>query len=168
MNITIRDEQAQDIQVIEVITIEAFKDVEYSSHTEHFIVHALRQANQLSISLVAILEERVVGHVAVSPVLLNGEFIDWYGLGPISVLPKLQAQGIGAQLMNAVIEKLKIMNAKGCVLLGDPNYYARFGFKAIKGLTLADVPPEYFQALSFDGQYPQAEVTYHKAFEAKS
>ena len=92
---------------------------------------------------------------------------NWYGLGPISVAPDQQGNGIGSALMNAAIEALKNLNANGSVLLGEPAYYARFGFKSIKGLVLPEVPPEYFQALLLKGEYPRGEVSYHQGFYVK-
>lgn len=168
MNITIRDETFEDIAAIEALTKSAFLHAEHTSHTEHFIVNQLRNAQQLTVSLVAEDEgqQRIVGHVAVSPVRISSGETGWYGLGPISVLPDKQGLGIGSMLMHAALQRLKALGAKGCVLLGDPNYYARFGFKPVSGLILPDVPQEYFQAISFTGTFPQGEVAYHNAFNA--
>ncbi|WHI53556.1 hypothetical protein P3339_10020 [Microbulbifer sp. MLAF003] len=66
--------------------------------------------------------------------------------------------------MEKALADLKEKGAEGCVVLGDPNYYGRFGFKVIDGLVLPGVPAEYFQALSFSGNFPQGEVAYHEAF----
>lgn len=164
--IIIRPEQAQDIDTIAEVTRLAFLDAEHSSHTEQFIVNALRRKNALTVSLVAEIDQHIVGHVAISPVELSTHESGWYGLGPISVLPAMQKQGIGSQLMNSALELLQKQNAKGCVLLGDPLYYQRFGFKPYSDLILKDVPPQYFQALSFNHPIPQATVTYDSAFNA--
>ncbi|VAW89720.1 Acetyltransferase, GNAT family, partial [hydrothermal vent metagenome] len=64
--INIRTESQSDTSTIEALTVEAFREAPHSSHTEHFIVDALRKANKLSVSLVAEIEEGIVGHVAVS------------------------------------------------------------------------------------------------------
>lgn len=166
MSIEIRHEQQQDIQTIEALTQAAFLNEQHSSHTEQFIVNQLRKDGQLTISLVALEQEAVVGHVAVSPVRISSGETDWYGLGPISVWPEQQGQGIGSQLMNAALEQLKQLGAKGCVLLGDPEYYYRFGFKSYPDLILPDVPPKYFQAISFVNNIPKGTVSYHEAFNA--
>lgn len=166
MNITIRDETAADIPAIEALTQAAFLNAAHSSHTEQFIVNQLRKAQQLSLSLVAEDQQQIVGHVAVSPVRISSGDAGWYGLGPISVCPDKQGLGIGSMLMHAALQRLKALGAEGCVLLGDPNYYARFGFKPISGLVLPGVPQEYFQAVSFTGTFPQGEVAYHDAFNA--
>ena len=168
MSIEIRHEQQQDIQTIEALTQAAFLNEQHSSHTEQFIVNQLRKDGQLTISLVALEQGAVVGHVAVSPVRISSGETDWYGLGPISVWPEQQGQGIGSQLMNAALEQLKQLGANGCVLLGDPEYYHRFGFKAYPELVLPNVPPKYFQAISFVNTIPKGRVSYHDAFNSTS
>lgn len=166
MNILIRNEQPEDIDNITQLTEAAFAHAEHTSHTEQFIVKALRNAQQLTVSLVAVENGEIIGHVALSPVTLSSGADGWYGLGPISVRPERQGQGIGAALMNAALDGLRQLGAAGCVLLGDPGYYGRFGFKAHPGLELPGVPAEYFQALAFAAEVPTGAVTYHPAFEA--
>ena len=166
MNITIRDEQPEDIKCIDDLTKAAFLNEEHSSHTEQFIVDSLRKNGQLTISLVAVENSSIVGHVAISPVTISSGETGWYGLGPISVWPNKQGLGIGSLLMNASLEKLKQLGGKGCVLLGDPNYYSRFGFKSYSDLNLPGVPNEYFQAISFINHIPTGDVSYHEAFDA--
>ncbi|WP_138738352.1 GNAT family N-acetyltransferase [Pseudomonas sp. FSL W7-0098] len=167
MHMTIRNEQSQDIEAISRLTEAAFRNEEYSSHTEHFIVNALRRTGQLSISLVAAEHDEILGHVAISPVNISSGVTGWYGLGPISVRPDRQGKGIGSALMRAALQQLRQQGAAGCVVLGDPAYYGRFGFKAHPGLELPDVPPEYFQALSFTGELPVGVVKYAAAFDAR-
>lgn len=162
----IRCEVLSDVAAIEALTAAAFLNAPHTSHTEQFIVNALREAGKLSISLVAEDEGIVVGHVAVSPVLISNGADRWYGLGPISVAPERQRQGIGRQLMEQALIKLHKSDAAGCVVLGDPAYYGRFGFKAEPALVLPEVPPEYFQAISFRGPMPAGIVSYHEAFNA--
>lgn len=165
MPINIRNELPQDICLIEVVTVAAFKEAPQTSHTEQFIVNALRKSDALTISLVAEDDDQVIGHVAVSPVTISDGSEHWYGLGPISVLPERQGQGIGTMLMTRALKRLRALGAEGCVLLGDPNYYKRFGFNPDDRLILPDVPPEYFQITSFSGHIPQGNVTYHYAFD---
>ncbi|RPE31699.1 putative acetyltransferase [Acinetobacter sp. BIGb0102] len=166
MNISIRNEQPSDIPNIFKLTQAAFKDIEYSSHTEQFIVNALRDSQQLTVSLVAEYEGQIIGHIAFSPVSISDGTTDWYGLGPVSVQPEFQNQGVGSQLIHTGLEKLKTLKAAGCVLLGDPEYYARFGFKAKPELVLQGVPAEYFQTLSFTEKMPHGNVVYAEAFNA--
>ena len=166
MNIIVRDEEITDIEAIEKLTKAAFQNAEHSSHTEHFIVNSLRTHGQLTISLVAIEDGSIIGHVAISPVEMSSGEIGWYGLGPISVHPDKQGCGIGSLLMNKSLQKLKQLGAQGCVLLGEPSYYSRFGFKNYPELILPNVPSEYFQAVTFSGNIPKASVKYHEAFNA--
>ena len=168
MNIQIRDEQDTDIQAIFDLTKAAFNDEEHSSHTEQFIVNALRATKQLTVSLVAETQGKIVGHIAFSPVSISDGTTDWYGLGPISVIPEYQRKGIGSELMKEGLNRIKALNAKGCVLLGDPNYYGKFGFKADARLILKGVPAEYFQILAFTDHVASGYVIYSDAFNAKS
>lgn len=163
----IRAELPADAEAVEQVTILAFRHAPHSEHTEQFIVRALREAGALALSLVAEIDGLVVGHVAVSPVTISDGSQHWFGLGPISVLPEKQQQGIGSALMRTAISALQAQSAQGCVLLGDPGYYRRFGFRAVPDLVLPGVPAEYFQALSFAGPLPQGEVSYHSAFNAR-
>lgn len=166
MHITLRPEHPTDIDAITHLTEAAFRDATHSSHTEQHIVNALRRHGQLTVSLVAVEGGTVVGHVAISPVTISGGATGWYGLGPISVDPAHQGRGIGSALMHAALAELRQHGAQGCVLLGEPAYYGRFGFKAHVGLVLPGVPPEYFQALPFAAEVPAGDVAYHPAFEA--
>ncbi|WP_342377168.1 N-acetyltransferase [Myxococcus stipitatus] len=168
MPVTLRPEAPADGAAIEHVTVAAFKNAPHTDHTEQFIVNALRRAGAMTLSLVAEDGGTLVGHVAISPVSISSGAKGWYGLGPISVLPERQGQGIGAQLMNASMAALKDLGAAGCVLLGDPAFYSRFGFQPQPGLVLPGVPPEYFQALRFHGDWPEGTVTYHDAFNATS
>lgn len=166
MSVTIRNEQPEDIETITLLTTAAFENAEHSSHTEQFIVNALRCCGQLTVSLVAVEDGEVIGHVAISPVRISSGASGWYGLGPISVWSDRQGQGIGSVLMKAALAELQRLGGIGCVVLGDPGYYGRFGFKAHPGLELPGVPQEYFQAQVFAGELPTGTVQYHEAFEA--
>jgi putative acetyltransferase len=164
--ITIRSETDADADAITDVTVAAFKTLEISNHTEQFIVEALRAAKALTISLVAELDARVIGHIAFSPVSISDGTPSWYGLGPVSVLPEYQRQGIGKALIEEGLSRLRDMNAQGCCLVGHPEYYRQFGFTNTLELVLESVPPEVFFALSFDGHTPQGTVTFHDGFKA--
>lgn len=165
MNILVRSEQASDIETISQVTYAAFLG-KFSDHpTEHLIVNGLCEAGVLTLSLVAEMDGKIVGHVAFSPVTINETFVDWYGLGPISVAPEAQKQGIGSKLILDGLAKLRELGAKGCVLEGSPAYYSRFGFKPRTGLTYHASPaPEFFMALPFYDEVPTGQVEFHKAF----
>ncbi|MEJ2568596.1 MAG: N-acetyltransferase, partial [candidate division WOR-3 bacterium] len=125
-----------------------------------------RKAEALTLSLVAEIDGRVVGHIAFSPVTISDGTPDWYGLGPVSVLPEYQRKGIGKALINEGLSRLKDMKARGCCLVGHPDYYRKFDFENISGLKIEGVPQEVFFALSFDGHIPQGTVTFHESFNA--
>ena len=162
----IRNETDADIDAITEVTIAAFKTLEVSNQTEHFIIQALRAAKALTVSLVAEMDGRVIGHIAFSPVTISDGTRNWYGLGPVSVLPEYQRQGIGKALIQEGLSRLKDLNAQGCCLVGRPDYYKKFGFKNMPGFVHEGVPPEVFLALTFDGHIPQGTVAFHKGFKA--
>lgn len=164
--IVIRNETNDDARVITEVTIAAFRTLAISSHREQFVIEALRAADALAVSLVAELDGRVAGHIAFSPVTISDGSSAWFGLGPVSVFPELQRQGIGKALIREGLEKLQALGAKGCCLVGHPEYYRQFGFTNPQGLVIEGVPQEVFFALSFDGSLPQGSVVFHEAFTA--
>jgi putative acetyltransferase len=162
----IRCETAADVDAIRDVTVAAFKTLEISNHTEQFIIAALRTAKSLTVSLVAEVDGRVVGHIAFSPVSISDGAKNWYGLGPVSVLPECQRQGIGKALIEEGLSRLKSLDARGVCLVGHPDYYRKLGFKNVPGLVNEGVPQEVFFAMSFDGHMPQGTVMFHEAFKA--
>ncbi|MBN2183905.1 MAG: N-acetyltransferase [Candidatus Krumholzibacteriota bacterium] len=166
--IVIRDETDSDVGAITEVTAAAFKALEISNHTEQHIIVALRDAKALAISLVAEVDRRIIGHIAFSPVTISDGTPNWYGLGPVSVMPEHQKQGVGKALIREGLARLKDINAQGCCLVGHPDYYKKFGFKNVPGLMVEGVPQEVFFALSFDGHTPQGTVNFHEGFMADS
>ena len=164
--IVIRNETDADAGAIADVTIAAFSTLPISDHTEQFIIAALRAANALTVSLVAEMDGRVVGHIAFSPVTLSDGSPGWYGLGPVSVLPAYQQQGIGGALIQEGLSRLRGLGARGCCLVGHPGYYKRFGFQNTQGLGHEGVPEDAFFAMSFDGHIPQGSVAFHEGFTA--
>lgn len=161
----IRLERPEDAATIRALTDAAFKGMAFSDQTEARVIDALRAAGALSLSLVATLSDDIVGHVAFSPVTINGEAGDWYGLGPVSVWPDRQRAGIGQGLIREGLGRLQSMGAGGCVLLGDPAYYARFGFENDPQLRHAGAPAWAFQVLTLNGDRPRGEVSFHPGFD---
>jgi predicted N-acetyltransferase YhbS len=162
----IRDEIPGEEAAIHALTKAAFASVAMSDGSEPRIVDRLRQDGDLALSLVAVEDEQIIGHVAFSPVTLSGSDGDWFGLGPISVHPARQRSGIGRLLVEAGLDRLRARNAHGCVLLGDPAHYARFGFSSPGDLTYGAVPTAYVQALAFKTQAAKGELHYAAAFDA--
>lgn len=165
--VNIRHEQPADIAAIDAVIVAAFSNAAHTDHTEQFIVRALRRAGALSVSLVAQDAGRIIGHAAASPVTISNGAPGWFGIGPVAVQPRHQGAGVGTRLMQAVLDELRAQGASGCVVLGEPAFYARFGFLADARLALAGVPAEYFQALPLQGGLPAGKVTYHPGFSAR-
>ena len=125
--VVIRNETDADVGRIAEVTIAAFKTLEISNHTEQLIIEALRAAKALTLSLVAEADGRVIGHIAFSPVTISDGTRNWYGLGPVSVLPEYQRKGIGKALVQEGLARLRDLKAQGCCLVGHPDYYRKFG-----------------------------------------
>ena len=161
----IRAEQTSDIDAIRRVVTAAFAGVVQSNQKESLLVDQLREHGALIVSLVAHIKGHVVGHIAFSPVTVDGILCDWFGLGPLAVLPVYQRRGFGSRLVDAGLRSLRAIGAKGCVVLGEPDYYGRFSFAARDELILENVPAPFFLAQSFIGEYPCGKVLYHRAFE---
>jgi putative acetyltransferase len=165
---TIRDEQEGGAAAIRAVTLAAFATMPYSQQTEAAIVDALREAGALAVSLVAVEGDEVMGHVAFSPVSVNGAAAPgWYGIGPLSVRPDRQRSGIGSALMREGIARLRALGAKGCMVVGDPAYYERFGFRARPAPTVPGVPPRHVRFLDLEAEWPEGVVAFHPGFAAR-
>lgn len=162
--VTIRSEEPQDREAIRRVNVAAFADHQFSRQTEHLIIEALRAADALDVSLIADLDGEVVGHIAFSRAQIGDTESGWFLLGPVAVLPDHQARGIGRELVEAGLGALRSRGAGGCVLVGDPAFYTRFGFTQIPGVTWAGVPAENVLCLRISGPAPAGEVTCHPAF----
>lgn len=161
----IRHEAPADVAAIAGVTTAAFAEAEHSDGTEAAIVERLRADGDLALSLVAIEDGEVMGHVAFSPVTIDGAVGRWFGLGPVSVSPEHQRRGIGKALIRAGLAHLEAEGAQGCVVLGSPDYYRRFGFEHDGGLRYPDAPPEYFMRLPFGAAaVPRGIVAYAAGF----
>ena len=163
---TLRDEQRRDAAAIGDLVRAAFDGAPHSDGTEAAILDGLRRAGALRLSLVAEQDGALVGQVVFSPVTVDGADMGWLGLGPIAVRPDRQGQGIGEALVREGLARIATAGAAGCVVLGDPGYYRRFGFRSEPGLMLPGPPPEYFQALILNGPAATGVVAYHPAFSA--
>lgn len=161
----VRRETAEDIEAIFNLTTQAFKTMPYSDGSEPRIIDDLRKNGDLALSLVAIDQSEVIGHIAFSRVVVNNVDDDWYGLGPLSVLPQRQRTGVGTQLINDGFRRLKERGANGIALIGDPEYYRRFGFKGDGRLTYGDLPADLVQWVSIKGNVPCGELKYCRAFK---
>ncbi|MDR3620076.1 MAG: N-acetyltransferase [Paludisphaera borealis] len=139
----IRPERPEDFGAIDAVHTAGFPTI-----AEARLVRVLREAGRLTASLVAEVDGQVVGHVAFSPVSTATGAIG-VGLAPVAVLPSHQRRGIAAQLIEAGLSASRSTGFGWAVVLGEPAYYARFGFRPARAFGLSD---EYgggdaFQAL---------------------
>lgn len=161
--LNIRTEGPEEADAISELTTRAFESAEHSDGSEAQIVERLRAAGALTVSLVAEEAGVLLGHVAVSPVEVDGHH-GWQGLGPISVAPERQHRGIGSALMRAALAELRASHANGVVLVGNPAFYGHFGFRQAPGLALPGIPPEVLLALPFGAELPEGVLRFHPAF----
>jgi putative acetyltransferase len=147
----IRRERREDIPGIRNV-----HDLAFGRSEEGTVVDRVREAFDGLVSLVAVVEGRVVGHVLFSPVRIEtGEGRDVFGMGlaPLAVLPEYQRQGIGTELMDAGLAAMRQTSCPFVVVLGHPAYYPRFGFEPAsrRGIRCKwDVPDEAFMVLVMD------------------
>ena len=158
-------EAPRDRDAIYALTQAAFEGNPHSEGTEGRITDALREAGAVTLSLTAWEDGRLAGHIAFSPVTVGDGSAGWYGLGPLAVRPDCQGRGIGSALSREGLARLRALGAAGCVVLGEPAYYGRFGFAPAPALKYPGAPPEYFMALAFT-RLASGEVAYHPAFSA--
>ncbi len=162
----IRLEHGRDEAAISAITAAAFAGMSFSRQTEHFIIDALRRQNGLTISLVAEDAGEIVGHVAFSPIAIDGQPRNWHALGPVAVVPERQRQGIGTSMILEGLDRLRALKSGGCVVLGNPAYYQRFGFRHDARLFYKSAPAPHFMIQPFGASTPEGEVAFHPAFDA--
>jgi len=164
----LKNEQPEDIKRISQIQYTAFKDhpihVAGSEPVEHLIVERLRNANALTLSLLAEEEGKAVGHIAISPAVVGESSRGWYLLGPVGVCPEYQGKGIGSALIRETLFRMEDMSAEGVVLVGDPAFYKRFGFKNVPGITYEGIPAQFILTLPFTNRNTEGAIKAHKAF----
>jgi len=161
----VREETPADIDTIRLVTQAAFAGKTYSNQTEGAIIDALRDASALTLSLVAVEDDDIIGHIAFSPVTVGEIDCNWLGLGPVSVQPDRQRAGIGSALVREGLKRIEQAGSGGCILVGDPNYYIRFGFKPDPRIHVSWVGPEYFQILALREPVPAGDAAFHEAFK---
>ncbi|QJB68686.1 GNAT family N-acetyltransferase [Parasphingorhabdus halotolerans] len=166
MTIAIRPETPADHAAIYDITKRAFAPMPYSDGDEQDLIDRLRNASALAISLVAEQDGAVVGQVTFTEAFAADGSDGWYALGPVAVEPELQSRKIGAQLIEAGIALLCERGAAGCVLVGNPAYYGRFGFKPFPELCPKGEPTESFQILPLGVAGPSAVISFHPLFHS--
>jgi putative acetyltransferase len=165
VTVRIRPEQAGDERAIRALTDAAFHSAPHADGDEGELVERLRKDGDLVLSLVAInADQAIIGHIAFSPVTVEGASGEWYQLAPVSVIPSGQSAGIGSALIEEGIARLKGHGAQGIALVGNPDYYSRFGFTRDHGLTLSDALDPYLQVLVLEGGMPAGKLALAPAF----
>jgi putative acetyltransferase len=145
----IRPEQQGDERLIHDLTLAAFAPMPFSDGSEAAIIAGLREDGDLTLSLVAVEGSEIVGHIAFSPVTVGPDSDGWFG----------------SALISAGLSIVKSKGAKGCALVGDPDYYRRFGFHSNGSLRYDGLPARYVQALSFENATASGHVRFSPAFE---
>ncbi|MFC1543608.1 GNAT family N-acetyltransferase [Candidatus Neomarinimicrobiota bacterium] len=166
---SIRPEKSADREAISEVNIEAFGQADEAN-----LVDTLRDAGALIISLVAVRNDQVVGHIAFSPVNIasdDGSFTA-LGLAPMAVLPEHQNQGIGSQLVEAGLKECLRSGHDLVIVLGHAEYYPRFGFVPAGPLGISwdrEVPEDAFMVVELGTGVlagRTGEVKFHPAFDA--
>jgi predicted N-acetyltransferase YhbS len=175
MNIIIRQEQPQDYKETESVIKLAFSSITISDKTEHELVARIRKSDAFvpELSLVAKIDNQVIGHVLLSRIKINSEnkSTESLALAPVSVLPELQQKGVGKLLINTVLQMATDLDFKSVIVLGHPEYYSKFGFKpaSLWGIKAPfNVPDEVFMALELSDQALNKQsgtVEYPSAFK---
>ncbi|SHG23003.1 GNAT family N-acetyltransferase [Cognatishimia maritima] len=160
----IRFESPNDFAAIHALTTRAFAPMAFSDGSEPQIIDQLRSDGDLTLSLVAEENGEVIGHLALSPMTISG-VTNWLGLGPISVAPNRQRQGIGSALVGRAVQHCKDNGISGIALIGNPAVYAPMGFKSNGKLTYQNLPTGYVQFLTIAGPDPEGELKFAPAFD---
>ena len=162
--LNIRTEQVSDHSEIRSLTELAFRTMEYSDGDEQDVIDRLREADALTPSLVLVENGRVVGHIAFSPAVAGDGSEPWFALGPVSVLPSHQGRGLGSQLIERGLSEIQTAGALGCILLGNPAFYGRFGFEVAPKNAPIGMPGEFFQVKRWGNVEPFGRFAFHSGF----
>jgi putative acetyltransferase len=147
MDVVIRPEQHADVPAIRALNLLAFPEA-----AEANLVDELRAHGKAMLSLVAVQNDRIVGHILFSPVTVDSNEgpIRVLGLAPMAVLPDVQRQGIGSLLVATGLAQCRDAGVGCVIVLGHATYYPRFGFKTARRFGISceyDVPDEYFMVV---------------------
>ena len=164
VDLTISAEWPSDRQAIYEVTRLAFMDRDYADGDEPDVVNRLRSAGALALSLVACIRKRIVGQVSFSPASQSDDSAPWYALRPISVHRDYQSQGIGCEPIPHGLGRLRALDDRSCILVGNPAYYQRFGFALAPEHTPLKESSDYFQLTLFASGQPKGVFTFRQAF----
>jgi putative acetyltransferase len=144
--VIIRDERPEDVPFVRDVNRLAFEQDQEAN-----IVDALRSNGVALLSLVAVIDDAVVGHILYSPAFIGG--VEGAGLAPMAVLPEHQRRGIGSQLVEAGNARLRDRGCPFIIVLGHPGFYPRFGFRPARAMGVTcewDVPDDVFMIVVLD------------------
>jgi putative acetyltransferase len=161
---SIREEVPSDKMAIFQITEAAFRGRPYAGGDEQDLIDGLRACGALSLSLVILDREDVIGQVTFSPAGTGDDSGPWFALGPVSVIPDRQSQKIGSELIIEGLARIEAMGALGCILTGDPAYYKRFGFEFSPKNVPVNEPEEFFMLKLFGDNKANGMFAFHEAF----
>ncbi len=164
--IKVRPETPADRDAIYAVTADAFRGRPYAGGDEQDVINRLRDRGALSLSLVAASGNDVVGQITISPATAEDGSGPWYALGPVSVAPERQGEGIGSRLIRAGLEDMTGRGALGCILTGNPDYYRRFDFEVMADHAPLREPGEFFMLKCLHGEAPAGRFEFHPAFYA--
>ncbi len=174
MKLKIRKEEQRDFKAVFDLIEKAFRDVEYSDHTEQFLVERLRNSEAFipELSLVAAVDDQIAGHILLTKIKVKNETqeFDSLALAPVSVLPESQGNGIGGKLILKAHKIARELGYESVILLGHAEYYPKFGYRQLDefGIILPfDVPKENCMAVELtDGALDEVNgvVVYAKEF----
>ncbi|MCA8962197.1 MAG: N-acetyltransferase [Planctomycetes bacterium] len=164
MTYEIREETPSDPSAIHFVTAAAFRNMPYADGDEQEVVDRLRSAGALALSLVATVDQKVIGQISFSPAVSSSPSDAWFALGPVSVLPELQHMGIGSALIERGLARIREQGAVGCILTGSPTYYRRFGFEPAPRNAPDNEPKDFFMVKTFGSKRPVGQFRFHDAF----
>jgi predicted N-acetyltransferase YhbS len=152
MNMTIRNENEKDHRAVEELTREAFWNLYVPGCVDHFVLHNLRNSQDLvaELDFVAEIKSQIVGNIVYSRGVINdkqGRKNEILCFGPVSVLPSLQKQGIGSALIIHSLKTAKLMGYPAICIYGDPRYYSRFGFRCAEKYDIKTADDKFAVAL---------------------
>ena len=163
--VSVRAETAADINAIHSVEVAAF-----GREGEAILVDSLRELNQDFISLVASLEDEIVGHICFSRVSIEGSASDGIvlALAPLAVVPEHQRRGIGSMLVQYGLQECKRQDVDVVFVVGDPRYYSRFGFRSAGEIAVRcefDVPDDAFKVIELgEGRLSRGVLRYSLPF----
>lgn len=153
-----------DIASIHQLTQEAFRGKAYAGGDEQDVIDRLRASKALTLSLLAFDDATLVGQITFSPASLEDGSQPWFALGPVSVTPARQGQGIGGLLIEKGLIEMQNLGALGCILTGNPDYYQRFGFQPAPDNAPSNEPAEFFMLKQLGATTPVGRFSFHPAF----